>query len=222
MPFSWTRPGVSNTGADPPPAGNAGTREHLVCKGLYQVLEKVFQVTKPEVLNMGPLCGDTVAYLGGKGARVHVGEFTPPRMMPARKPGKPPPSPEPVVLCYEDQSFDLVLAWDQIDFVPPESLPSFGAELGRILKVGGRLFLFSQANQARTSPAPADDQVFDFPGRFRILDPSHVRLEKDGADTRRRRWIHPNREIERALKRFSVQSVHLLRNQLREFTAVRT
>ncbi len=221
MPFSWTRPGTPKTGADPPPTGSAESREHLVCKGLYQVLERVFQEPRPEVLTMGPLCGDTVAYLGGKGARVHVGEFTPPRLMPARKPGKPPPMPEPVVLCYEDQSFDLVLAWDQVDFVPPDSLPSFGAELNRILRAGGRLFLFSQANQARTSPAQAGEERFDFPGRFRILDPSHVRLEKDAAETRWRRWVHPNRDIERALKGFSVQGVHLLRNQLREFTAIR-
>ena len=222
MPFTWSRPGASKQRAEPPPAGSDGSREHLVCKGLYQVLEKVFLEPKPEVLNMGPLCGDTVAYLGGKGSRVHVGEFSPPRPMPARVAGKPPPTPAPVALPHDDQSFHLVLAWDLVDFVPPECLPGFGSELGRILKPGGRLFLFSQANQARTSPAPAKDEVFDTPGRFRILDPSHVRLEKDEGGSRRRRWIHPNRDIERALKGLSVQGIHLLRNQLREFTAIRT
>jgi SAM-dependent methyltransferase len=174
------------------------------------------------VLNLGPLCGDTVTYLGEKGSRVHVGEFTPPRPMPARVTGKPPPSPAPISMPYDDQSFDLVLAWDQIDFVPPECLPAFGAELHRILKVGGRLFLFSQANRARTSRTRAKEEAFDSPGRFRILDPSHVRLEKEPDGNRRRRWVHPNREIERALKGLSVQGIHLLRNQLREFTAVRT
>ncbi|MBD3869241.1 MAG: class I SAM-dependent methyltransferase [Acidobacteria bacterium] len=222
MPFSWTRPGASKQGAEPPLAGSAGSREHLVCKGLYQVLEKVFLEPKPEVLNMGPLCGDTVAYLGGKGSRVHLGEFTPPRPMPARVSGKPSPTPAPVSLTYDDQSFDLVLAWDLVDFVPPECLPAFGAELCRILNPGGRLFLFSQANQARTSPGPAKKEIYDSPGRFRILDPSHVRIEKEDGGARSRRWIHPNRDIERALKGLSVQGIHLLRNQLREFTAIRT
>ena len=222
MPFTWSRPGATKKGAEPPPTGDAGSREHLVCKGLYQVLEKVFLEPKPEVLNLGPLCGDTVAYLGGKGSRVHIGEFTPPRPMPEREAGKPPPSPEPVHLPYDDEAFHLVLAWDLVDFVPPECLPAFGSELRRILKPGGRLFLFSQANQARTSPGPARKEVFDTPGRFRILDPSHVRLEKVTDENRRRRWVHPNRDLERAMKGMSILGIHLLRNQLREFTAVRT
>ena len=36
-----------------------------------------------------------------------------------------------------------------------------------------------------------------------------------------RRWVHPTREIERALAPLSVQGIHLQRNQIREFSALK-
>ena len=88
-------------------------------------------------------------------------------------------------------------------------LADYGAELQRVTKDGGWLFLLSQAQ-----PPPRDEPLT----RYRLLaDDLVVREVCDLAP--RRRWVHPTREIERALAGFSIQGIHLQRNQMREIVA---
>jgi hypothetical protein len=47
-----------------------------------------------------------------------------------------------------------------------------------------------------------------------------VREEPNGAPALRR-YVHPNREIERAIAGLSVQNIHLQRNQMREILALK-
>ena len=44
---------------------------------------------------------------------------------------------------------------------------------------------------------------------------------EDGGGAERQRWIHPTREIERALAPLIIDGIHLQRNQTREFLAHR-
>jgi hypothetical protein len=172
----------------------------------------VFREPKAEVLDLGPLCGSTVVYLAGRGARVHVEELEIPSPRPERKPNVIVEDPPPVRLDQPDGRAHLVLAWEMLDFVPPDRLAEVGAELRRVTRAGGMLFLFSQAKPlAEREPVPrytllADDMV--------VRDPAGVRSL--------RRWAHPTREIERALAGFAIQGIHLQRNQMREITALRS
>jgi len=171
----------------------------------------VFRVPKPEVLNLGPLCGETVVYLAGRGARVHVEDFDPPSPVPARQPGEPPPALKPFRLDQPTGRAHLVLAWEMTDFIPPDRLAEYGAELHRLLAHGGSLFLFShQRPNAQNETLP----------RYRMLADDMIVREVAGGVTHRR-WIHPTREVERALSGFSIQGVALQRNQMREIVAVR-
>mgnify|MGYP001401776842 CR=1 FL=1 len=87
----------------------------------------------------------------------------------------------------------------------------FGAELVRLLKVGGQLIVF-----AHQKP-PSDRGVI---ARYRLLaDDLIVREEPKGPELRR--YVHPNREIERAITGLSVQNIHLQRNQMREILALK-
>ena len=54
--------------------------------------------------------------------------------------------------------------------------------------------------------------------RYRLLADDLIVREEPG-EHRRRRYVHPNREIERAIAGLSVQSIHLQRNQMREILA---
>lgn len=179
---------------------------------LTKVLDKVFRTERPEVLDLGPFSGDTVVRLAARGARVQVDPFEPPPPTPPKEPGKPREEPlVPVVIDQPDASYDLVLVWEQLDFVPPDRLPDFGAELSRVLRQGGLLLAFSMAKKTEGPSSPA---------RYRMVGEDQVVREVPSSPVRRR-WVHPNRDIERALKGLAIQGIHLQRNQMREFFAIR-
>ena len=187
------------------------------CPSLPPVLEKVLKHERARILDLGPLCGESVVYLAGRGARVSVEAFEAPLPVPPRDPRRPddpvPPKP-PLRFDQEDGAFHLVLAWEHADFVPPERLSDFGSEIHRVLAAGGFVLLLARNVSADKESDPGGS--WRRPGRFRLLgDDKMVREVEDGPE--RRRWVHPNREIERGLDPLRVQGVHLRRNQVREF-----
>jgi hypothetical protein len=187
---------------------------------LPRVLKKILEQETARVLDLGPLCGDTVVRLAGQGARVSVEVFEPPPPAPPRDPKRPaekPPPPAPLKLDQPDGVFHLVLAWERVDFVPPERLADFGAEINRVLADGGFVLLFAR----NVSSEKDEDREWRRPGRFRLVDEDRL-LRESGTDPERRRWVHPTREIERALAPLAIQGVHLQRNQMREFLARKT
>ena len=182
------------------------------CGALGRAIARVFREGRPEVLALGPLCGESVVYLAGRGARVHVDELEPPPPIPARKPGEPSEFIPPFRLEQPDRTFGLVLAWEAFDFVSPDRLADCGAEIARVMRIGGQLFLL-----AHQKP-PSETAVIP---RYRLLaDDLIVREEPEGG-TLRRRYVHPNRDIERALAGLQVQGIQLQRNQMREIVAVK-
>lgn len=155
------------------------------------------------------MCGQTVTYLAQRGAVVTVEPFDPPLPVPKVKPGEPEVEPPPLKFDQPDSKFDLVLAWEHIDFMPPERMPDFAEEILRVLREGGWLFLFSLM-----APTAGPDKM----PRYRLLADDMVVREVTDLPPRRR-WASSTREIERALKGFSIQGVQLQRNQMREFSA---
>jgi len=175
----------------------------------------VLKHEQPRVLDLGPLCGESAVYLAGRGAKVSVEEFVAPPPAPPGNPerdGEEAPAPPPLRLDQEDGAFDLVLAWEHADFVEPERLREFGAELGRVLAEGGWALLF-----ARNSPA-GEDAAWKRPGRYRVIADDRV-VRETGPSPESPRWVHPTRDIERALAPLAIQGLHLQRNQVREFLA---
>jgi hypothetical protein len=213
MKLPWRQASASTAkrrpGAEPP----AETAQK--CAGLGRALERVLRAEQSRILDLGPLCGDSVVYLAGRGAKVSVEEFSAPPPAPPRDPkvsdDDAPPLP-PLAIEQSDALFDLVLAWEHIDFVPPERLREFGAELRRVLAQGGYLLLF-----ARNKPVD-DDKAWRRPGRYRVVADDRLVRER-GEGPVRRRWVHPTRDIERALAPLTIQGLHLQRNQVREFLA---
>jgi hypothetical protein len=181
------------------------------CGSLARVLARIYKEPRPEVLDLGPLCGQTVTYLAGRGARVSVETFDPPLPLPPGEPDAVPAVPPPIHFDQPDKQFSLVLAWELLDFVPPERMQDFAAEVLRVLHDGGWLFLFS-----RMTPPSGLEQV----PRYRLLADDVVVREPTQLPARRR-WATSTRDIERALKGFSIRGVQLQRNQMREFSAVK-
>jgi hypothetical protein len=176
------------------------------------VLERIERLDKPQILDLGPFCGDTAVYLADKGARVSVEEFEPPRAASPDDPEGAPPY--PVRLEQDDDRFDLVLAWERVDFTPPERLRELGSEIHRVLAEGGYLLLMAQNKPGARGPQP------DLPRRFRLVADDQL-MQSTVEGSPQLRWTHPTREIERALAPLSIQGIHLQRDQTREFLALK-
>ena len=190
-----------------PPVAAAGQP----CGGLGRAVARAFRGGKPEILVLGPLCGESVVFLAGRGARVHVDEVELPEPIPKRQPGEPAALVRPFRLDHASGVFDLLLAWELFDFVPPDRLHEFGAEIVRVLRVGGQLVVF-----AHQKP-PADRAIVP---RYRVLADDMV-VREEPSTPPLPRYTHPNREIERAIAGLSVQNIHLQRSQMREILALK-
>jgi hypothetical protein len=201
--WPWTRgEATTRSGRVERPQG----LEEQSCPGMARALDRVLSRGRsPEILDLGQVCGSSAVYLAGRGAKVSVEDFEPPRA------AGPDAAGVPIRIQQPDGKFDLVLAWEHLDFVPPDRLSEFTAEIGRILAPDGWLLLFSRDGNG----APIEH---DRPASYRITaDDRMVRTPTTGAA--RPRWMRPNRAIEHALAPLTVEGIHLRRNGIREFLA---
>jgi hypothetical protein len=215
----WSREN-SSTGLFGKPEPETADDDGQKCPGLAKILEKILREDKTEILDLGPFCGATAVYLADRGARVSVEELEIPAPLP-KPPPKPAPGksapreevaqpPPPVRLAQPDGKFHLVLVWEVADFVPPDRLDEFGAEIHRVLADGGWALLLS------ISDAPTEGFGARRPPRYRVVqDDLVVREPNEGPAMKR--YGHNPRQVERALAPLTVQGIHLQRNQLREF-----
>lgn len=205
MKLPWRRTDEPSGGPGARPSSDSGADAGQACPSLARVLTKVLKEPEPRILDIGPFCGATAVFLAGSGARVSVGELELP-LPPAPAEDAPPP---PIRLDQPDERYNLVLAWEVLDFLAPDRLSEFGAELARILVRGGFALVLALADASRKAAAPKR------PPRYRILAEDRVAWEEaDGAPLPR--YVHPAREIERRLTPLTVHGIHLQRSQMRE------
>ena len=188
-----------------------GAAHEQSCPGMALALRRILkQGERPEVLDLGQFSRSAAIYLASRGARVCIEDFVPPPPTPRLKPGATSIDKPAISIAQPEQKFDLVLAWEHADFVPPDRLGDFAAELSRTMVPGGWLILFAEDGPGAKRSRP------DRPGCYRLTaDDRIVRSATSGPE--RTRWAHPNRAIERALSPMTVQSIQLQRNRIREF-----
>jgi SAM-dependent methyltransferase len=196
----------------PPSRSGTEAADGQPALALRHALERTLKDPSAQVLDLGVLCGQTATYLVERGARVVLDEFEPPPLRRDPAPGEPPEPAPPIRIDQPDGAFHLVLAWEMPDFVAPSELPALAAELRRVLRPGGSLLLYAHGRPETPSEPPP---------RYRVIADDRVVREASGRGPRRR-WMHPTRDLERALAGFAIQKTHLQRNQMREVVAVRT
>jgi SAM-dependent methyltransferase len=184
---------------------------------MARALQRILSAREqPEVLDLGQFSRSAAVYLASRGARVSVEDFVPPS--PRRNKKKTtgngersaPPKSEPIVILHDDGKFDLVLAWEHWDFLPPERLVEFATEVSRVLAPGGWVVLYS-----KDSPGAEAGREDRAAGYSLAADDRMVCVPAVGPA--RPRWSHPNRAIERALAPLVVEAIHLQPNRIREF-----
>ncbi len=186
------------------------------CPTLKKALDGLAKVEHPRILDLGPMCGDTIVFLAAYGGgHVSVEDIELPE--PCSEEGAESASteaPEPFRLGHADESFDLVLAWEHLDHVSPDRVEEFAAELRRILRPGGQLLVFS------SNRSVSDDDATDRICRYRIVAEDRISREPT-TDPEVRRWHYTNRRMEQLLEPLTLRSLHLQRTQMREYLAVK-
>lgn len=208
--FGWCRSVAARVSK---PGDDALVPEEQSSPGMARALQRILaRAEQPEILDLGQLCGSAAVYLAGRGARVSVEDFPLPESASAPSPGSDGcPADEGALRIHQpDRKFDLILAWEHLDFVAPARLGLFAAELRRVLAPDGWLLFFAE-------DGPPGETVREArPSSYRITADDRV-VRWPTAGQLRPRFRHPSRAIERALAPLAVQSVHLQRNRVREF-----
>lgn len=182
--------------------------------GLGQVLRELERRRRPRVLDLGPALGGSVEFLARYSVQLFIADLyrsirsstgqlppDPPRLRRALEVQLPVPDAEP---------FDVVLAWDLLNYFAADQLEVLGNHLGTLCRPGGQLF----ALVATRGP------IGDRPMNFEIVAPDLLHYHATAA-TERPSPGYRETALERLLDAFAVQTSFLLRNGMQEYIFTR-
>jgi len=199
--FGWARrgDGAGGGGRDAGPA--------VVTKVLGKLLASLAHRDAPVVLDLGPVVGSNVAFLGEQlGCKLRVEDLyadigrltreqrveTMPDFLAQR-------------FHHEPESLDAVLCWDVLDYLDKPAAMVLSKQIVTWVKPGGVVLCFFST---AASPAP----VYT---RFVIADAEHLHYRTSPAAHGKRTVFH-NRDMERLFIGLGVSESFLLLNKTRE------
>jgi hypothetical protein len=190
-----------------------GGNEHQTL-GLGSVLHELQRQHRPRVLDLGPALGASVEFLAGYSVQLFIADLY--RSVRSSTGQLPPDavrlhrSLEEQLPVPEEGPFDLVLAWDLLNYLDPDQLRTLGQHLGTLCRPGGQLF----ALIATRGP------ISDRPMNFEIVASDLLRYSPTAA-TERAGPGYRETGLERLLDAFAVQTTFLLRNGMQEYIFTR-
>ncbi len=199
--FGWARR------TDGPGDGGRETGPPVATKVLAKLLAALAHHEAPVVLDLGPVVGSNVSFLGEQlGCRLRVEDLyadidrltreqtldTMPEMLAQR-------------FQCEPESLDAVLCWDVLDYLEKPAATVLARQVAGWLKPGGVVLCFfsTVANPALVYP------------RYVITDADHLQHRTSPA-AHGRRTVYHNRDIERLFAGLGVTENFLLLNKTRE------
>ena len=201
-----------------PPQSTADLRqtaggEHQTL-GLGQVLHELERQRRPRVLDLGPALGTSVEFLAGYSVQLFIADLY--RSLRSST-GQLPPDADRLRRALEDQlpipdegPFDLILAWDLLNYFATDQLEALGQHLGALCRPGGQLFALV------TTRGPISDR----PMNFEIVARDLLRYGATAASERDSPGYHET-ALERLLDAFAVQTSFLLRHGMQEYIFTR-
>lgn len=176
-------------------------------KTLGQFLSLLFSRPSAELVDLGPVVGANVAFLGERiGCKIHVADLYADLDGHARQ-GTLDRLPEFLArrLALRDGTADAVLCWDVFDYLGPAPARVLAGEVTRVLRPGGALLAFF-------SGGGPDDHHYV---RYVIEDDAHLRLRFHPAACARERVLQ-NREITTLFAGLDLFGSVLLKSGVRE------
>jgi hypothetical protein len=176
-------------------------------KTLAQFLALVFSRPAAELVDLGPVVGANIAFLGERvGCKIHVEDLYADLDDHARQDAL---DRFPAFLegrfALRDASVDAVLCWDVFDYLAADAATVLAGELIRMLRPGGALLGFfggDASDEARYT-------------KYVIEDEAHLRCRSYDAACRRSRVLQ-NRDIDHLFAGLDLFGSVLLRSGVRE------
>jgi SAM-dependent methyltransferase len=176
-------------------------------KVLASFLSLLFARPAAEVVDLGPVTGSNVTFLGERvGCKIHVEDLCAdidhhikqdkfdqlPKFLSGR-------------LSMTDASIDAVLSWNIFDYLAPLAASALAQEIVRILRPGGVLLAFFGASAS-------DDPRYI---KYFIEDEAHLR-HRFYPSACGRRWVLQNRDINIMFAGLEIRDSVLLKSGVRE------
>jgi predicted SAM-dependent methyltransferase len=193
--------------SDAPGEGGRDTGPPVGTKVLAKFLKALANRESPVVLDLGPVVGSNVSFLGEQlGCKLRVEDLFSDidRLTREQKLDTLPAFLEQR-FAFEPESLDAVLCWDVLDYLDKPAATIVTTQIVRWLKPGGVVLCFFSTV---ANPAP----VYT---RYVITDTEHLQHRTSPA-AHGRRTIYANRDIERLFVGLGVIESFLLLNKTRE------
>ena len=180
-----------------------GSEHHSLALAL--LLRGLREDRKSVVLDLGPAIGANVAFFARYPCKLHIADIY--QTLTAQR-RENPGNDESLArsLKYnlpggDGGAFDLVLAWDLLNYLTPAELQTLGRHLAALCKPATSLYALVSTRK----------QIPDLPMSYHILDPESLRYECHSANGRRSpQYKEP--DLNRLLPDFAVETTFLLRN----------
>lgn len=204
--FGWGRRS-DDASAGASAAAASGSEKTLSTKAFGKFLKVLSQRDAPVLLDLGPIVGSNVNFLGERlGCKYFVEDVYANVEAHVRT-----RNPADLAECFRsrfpqpDESFDGILCWDVFDYLDKSSAPVLARQMVRLLKPGGALLGFF-------STVPATDKEYT---RYVIVNDTTLR-HRPYAAARGRQQVIANRDINRLFEGLSVAESYLLLTKTRE------
>ena len=174
---------------------------------LAKFLSLVFAQPAAELVDLGPVIGSNIAFLGERiGCKIHVEDLYADLDGHARQ-GTLDRFPEFLErrFPFRDASVDAVLGWDVFDYLAPAAAAVLAGELTRMLRPGAALLAFFSGD------GPDEGRYT----KYYIEDETHLRCRSYAAACRRSRVLQ-NRDIHTLFAGLELFGTVLLKSGVRE------
>jgi hypothetical protein len=203
--FGWGR--RSTPDASPVPSSSSDADKTLSTKAFGKFLAALSHRDAPVLLDLGPIVGDNVNFLGDRlGCKISVEDLYA-NLEAQLRGGKATELAEYFKTRFPqpDESYDGILCWDVLDFLDKASAQIVAQQVTRLLKPGGAVLGFFSTVQM---PAPEYT-------RYLVVNDTTLRHRSYPA-SRGRQQVFVNRDITRMFEGLTVADSFLLLTKMRE------
>ena len=201
---------------------DGGERMSRHSSGWKEMLKHLQMNESLRVLDIGPTSSTNINFITGLGHSIYmanlVEDAAKPEWMSVAVPGEAPVFDVKrfleANLSFSGRSFDVVIFWDSLDYLPEQLVAPLVAHLYQAMQPGGHLLAFFHSKSNGTVPA-ATTAFY----RYHLTAADAVNMTPAGNYPIRN--IYNNRQVERLLQSFGSFRFFLAKDNLREVLAVR-
>jgi len=207
--MNWTSARVSRA-ATPSAAVEPQRPETHRSLALRALLDELPEDRSSRVLDLGSASGRNVDFLSQYACKIQIEDlYASLPVADGEAPEVPPPF-ERILVFDPAAQFDVILAWDLLDYLDRESIRALVSYLARFCRPNSLLLAFSSTQK----------EIAERPVRFRFVDGDTLEYDLDSPNKRTGPRYTP-RDLTHMFAGFRVQQSFLLKNGIQEYLFAR-